>query len=692
MKKLELEKEIIDNIVGKYKNGMSTKKIAKEIGYSYTLIINVLKQTGEYQYGNDIVLNKTEENYDYELKCKKTGKIFDSKSTGILRHIKSEYPDYKIESKFKRKEYEYKTGKRWHHEFFDRIEIQEEKESKKCKYCDWKTFDLDNKSGAYTTHLLEEHKKTTNDYVLEFPEEKWLFKTFFDQKERKEEMLSDEKNFIVCAECGEKMKKVTHTHLVKHGMTLKEYRSKHGTTLSETSMIKFVENYNKVNREIIYAKKENTKPEMVFANKLTELHVPYQQQYNIGPFFFDFKLDDFNFPIEIDGVYWHGHDREEDWTISVVNNTVNDYKKSKYLKHKLRRIVDSSLIYQNINQISSFDSLINFIDYENKDIRHHRMFNLKEKDLIISKEKIQKGVLNIDMSEKLIQSLIYLWKEFYNPNNHVNFIDLDTRKKAESKLKGVFFEGFHKAKKEGNKDLFELFKDDKLLKKVVIYRLGLNDAKEYFDINLKNLYRGIEVRTMFNVGILPVKLAVSVYDKFLDKTSENNIFDPFAGWASRAIAVNKFDNINSKYTGYDTNYNIQQGYEYILDNMIKNDKIKIEIKNSTVFNEELTEQFDFIFTSPPFFNDELYHDQTYIYSSLDDWKEKLLIPVFKNCYNYLKGDKYMVIDMKQKYNDSIIESAEMVGFKYIGIEEYNVQKSHYATEKKVQNLITFKKQ
>jgi hypothetical protein len=49
----------------------------------------------------------------------------------------------------------------------------------------------------------------------------------------------------------------------------------------------------------------------------------------------------------------------------------------------------------------------------------------------------------------------------------------------------------------------------------------------------------------------------------------------------------------------------------------------------------------------------------------------------------------MVIDMKGLYVDSIIKIAKKCGFEFIGMDEYNVQKSHYAKKQKKQYLIAF---
>jgi len=82
---------------------------------------------------------------------------------------------------------------------------------------------------------------------------------------------------------------------------------------------------------------------------------------------------------------------------------------------------------------------------------------------------------------------------------------------------------------------------------------------------------------------------------------------------------------------------------------------------------------DLCFTSPPYFDLEKYADEpTQSYKKFDNkeaWVEGFLKPTFYNCYQSLKKDKYMIIniaDVKGKHNINLewetIVTAEKVGF------------------------------
>ncbi len=62
---------------------------------------------------------------DYLLICRKTNKQFIdylNKSGILTNHLSDTYPELVIESKYKRKQIELKTGKPWYYDYFNFIE------------------------------------------------------------------------------------------------------------------------------------------------------------------------------------------------------------------------------------------------------------------------------------------------------------------------------------------------------------------------------------------------------------------------------------------------------------------------------------------------------------------------------------------------------------------------------------------
>lgn len=682
MEKVILTKMEMEKIFSLYEKDESIRGIGKLLNRSQSLIQRVLNERNRVE--------RFSVKKNYIAVCKKTKKEFKdyNNTSGILiSHIIEEYPEIIIPSKFIRKKFEITNSIKWYEQFFNIIEFSENlKETFKCKLCVWETMDLINSGGAYTKHITKVHNIDSKKYLELFPEDTNLFNTFVKNELYKEETEENTSNFIECAICNEKMRKISNTHVKKHGISLQIYRKKFGNTMSSKTREKFVELGIK-SSEFVVIKKKDTNIERKIKEVLNDLDIKYEHQFKKGNYYFDFFLPDENILIETDGVFWHGYDRESNWDYSVFNNVINDYQKSKENKN-LFRILETDIM--NINNFDSKNSFFDFLKTKNIDIAQHKIFNLKENDVLFSKEYcINKFDINNKNTIKLIKNILFLWKNFYNPENNKKFINLDERKDIGFKLKGVFFNQFYSAHKINNKNLFEVFKSDEMLEKTIKYRLGINNAKEYFDFTIKNLYRGIEVRTLFNVGIFPVKRATEIYES---NVYENElVYDPFSGWGSRAIS---FGNIikkeNCKYLGSDINSSLREGYNYILNNeILKKENIILEFRDSTILREELINKIDFIFTSPPFFNDEIYEDNTIVFNSLEEWSNKLLIPVFKNCFYYLKSGKKMIIDMKELYVNETIICAEKCGFKLLKKEDYNIAKTHYGKNNKKQFLLEF---
>lgn len=160
------------------------------------------------------------------IQCKITNKEFrdlENKSGCITEHLKT--LNINVPTSYLRRQFLKANNQMWHMQFFNITETLD-KETKKCKYCDWLTVDLDNKSGQYTLHLKEKHNKNINIYVEEFPEEKRIFSTHFNKEEKTNEKESSLDNYVVCKICNGKLRYITNTHLNKHNISPEDYKIK----------------------------------------------------------------------------------------------------------------------------------------------------------------------------------------------------------------------------------------------------------------------------------------------------------------------------------------------------------------------------------------------------------------------------------------------------------------------------------
>lgn len=220
MDKINIDAKIKKEIIDKYNNGISMRKIEKQYSYSFTYIQKLIKS---FEWEEKIKLNYPQkDNHNMVAICIKTKKTFNdysNESGAITKHIFYLYPDEQKKSKYKRKSIEYKTGKFWYDQYFTFNYIKSI-EQKKCKYCDWMTNDIENKSGAYEKHLKLKHNIDLSTYIKEFPSEKEYFK---------KEIYED---LIECKICNKKFKSITNTHLrLKHNITPLEYKLKYENSI-----------------------------------------------------------------------------------------------------------------------------------------------------------------------------------------------------------------------------------------------------------------------------------------------------------------------------------------------------------------------------------------------------------------------------------------------------------------------------
>lgn len=124
-----------------------------------------------------------------------------------------------------------------------------------CPYCDYKTKDITNKTGAFTVHMKKEHNKSPIEVISEYPDYENVFSK---QKKEYDNQILTENVGVTCKICGKKFKKLSRTHLLLHGLTPSEYEKKYGkdTTCSEYTKAKqsnasFNSQIDKVYRRII---------------------------------------------------------------------------------------------------------------------------------------------------------------------------------------------------------------------------------------------------------------------------------------------------------------------------------------------------------------------------------------------------------------------------------------------------------
>lgn len=235
-----------------------------------------------------------------KIVCKIDGKEFkdiDNRSGALSRHLKSIGVVY--ENVF---------------DYYNVVENKNEETKKwNCKYCDWTTKDVKNVSGCITTHIKSKHDISPSQHVLQYPEdyELWMSsKTISNGDIRHYELNKDTNNFIECLECGEKMIRITKTHLNIHNMSVEEYRKKYDLEGSSISSLNFSNKMRKNYYENIDSINKITKSsaqEKEIRQFLEDEGIEYETSNRkiIFPQELDVYIPSKKIAIEINGLFWH---------------------------------------------------------------------------------------------------------------------------------------------------------------------------------------------------------------------------------------------------------------------------------------------------------------------------------------------------------------------------------------------------
>ena len=168
-------------------------------------------------------------------------------------------------------------------------------------------------------------------------------------------------------------------------------------------------------------------------------------------------------------------------------------------------------------------------------------------------------------------------------------------------------------------------------------------------------------------------VAKALYDLFDAK----NVLDPSAGWGDRLVGF--LASNAEKYIGIDPNTQLHQPYNEIHKFYNPSRPVQtICLPSEDVDYSEL--EYDFVFTSPPYFNVELYcnEDTQSIerYKEFEVWKKKYLFTTLEEIYKHLKPEGRIALNIcdnpKLKITKDLISFMESLGATYEGIVGYEI--------------------
>ena len=256
---------------------------------------------------SDFHIKKYEEHdgFHYEAIDEKTNfKSRDYMNNGgvLTTYIKKQY-GIQIPTLYDRRMYYMRTGDYWWEQWFKIVEV-ENREIKKCPYCDWETKDVENKSGAFEVHLITKHDINKEKYLKEHPEDKLYFQLVNGTLNL--QMEADENKFVTCKVCGKKLTRITDVHLKKHGLTKIEYMEKFG--LSGTTCNSLHEKMSKlaVKANVMMTRDFSSHQEREIKEYVESLgYECYTDRHILNGKELDIFVPSKNIAIEFNGNMWH---------------------------------------------------------------------------------------------------------------------------------------------------------------------------------------------------------------------------------------------------------------------------------------------------------------------------------------------------------------------------------------------------
>lgn len=134
--------------------------------------------------------------------------------------------------------------------------------------------------------------------------------------------------------------------------------------------------------------------------------------------------------------------------------------------------------------------------------------------------------------------------------------------------------------------------------------------------------------------------------KYLYKRfNATSVLDPTAGWGGRMLGAMS---LGIKYTGIDTNINLKEGYDRMLSELPCNNREDYKMIWDSCLNVDYSKiDYDFVLTSPPYVNLELYEGMT-PFQSNEIFYNEFLIPMMNRVYEGLSPGGFMCINISPK--------------------------------------------
>lgn len=417
-----------------------------------------------------------------------------------------------------------------------------------------------------------------------------------------------------------------------------------------------------------------------------------------------------NLLLEWDGTYYHGLDRNEEFTLTQLTHIANDYRKNRMALragYSLMRFSGET----DVSMLKSFDDMVSHCRYyvTSDGISHvNKMFKFTDdKHSIMSREQLirtnetvlfkdafgreftETRVLPVIMT--FFQEYVKAYGWFYPESDEdINDVLIKIRRHVFNKddnnissltnVGSSYLKALFKSYWNVSGGPREAFNSEQKLTAVLKYRLGLNQSKPYhyvlsdgqavtcketFDINIANVRRGFVVQRNAVSWFKP-SAAFEIYRRFLGDVKAPRVWDPSCGFGARMLGFFAAAS-DGTYIGTDPAKQTFNDLCSLREELLKHVEGSIHLHNTGSECIALEDgSLDLVFTSPPYFDKEKYFDECgqcwKDYPTRKQWYDNYLLPTFKTAFCALKRSRYAVFNVDKENVEDVEIAANAVGF------------------------------
>ena len=196
---------------------------------------------------------------------------------------------------------------------------------------------------------------------------------------------------------------------------------------------------------------------------------------------------------------------------------------------------------------------------------------------------------------------------------------------------------------------YDFICNEELLKKP--YNVKLLEYNKNLNPNTNNtalLYKVFQVY-YGSINLFKSSISINIYERF----KPTSILDFTMGWGGRLVGACILNVPN--YIGIDLNVNLKTPYlemTNVLKTLNTTTNINLIFQDALEIDYSLLD-YDLVFTSPPYFNIEIYNGTTK--KTKNDWIELFYKPIILKTYKYLKKGGFYVLNISIEIYEKIVK-------------------------------------